>query len=93
MPYRNKIILITVTALILVLGFLYYFFLRKMPNIEQMTVDRKVGILSTITNTSVETISDTEKQKILNKADTGTSTKMVDLLSDEERLQILDKAN
>lgn len=76
--------------MILILGFLFWFFLLGTNNGEkiQLTDKQKLDILSATSNVPVTIIPDSEKQKVLNEVD--TTAKPINL-SEEEKLQILNK--
>lgn len=99
MNYKNKGIIVTILALILIFGFSYWFFsLRlntentenKTSQTEQLTDEQKLDILSKTSNTPNVTIPDAEKLEILNKINTNIQPTN---LSDEEKLQILSGTN
>ena len=90
---RNKSIIISILVLILILGSALWFFSMSNTNNSrtiELTDQQKLDILSKVSTSSVEVISNTEKQKILNKI---VATTTVSNLNDEEKLQILNIKN
>ena len=96
MNYKNKSILITLLALIIISGISYWYFSvrlkmeTKVPPVIQLTDDQKFDILTATSSTPVKAISDSEKKNILNQ--TNKNVKPVKL-SEEEQLEILNKTN
>ena len=90
---RNKSIIITILVLILILGAALWFF--SMSNTKnsrtiELTDQQKLDILSKVSTSSAKAISNTEKQKILNKIIASTTAAA---LTDEQKLQMLNVKN
>ena len=97
MNYKNKVIVIIATVLIL--GFFYWYFLlksgteNKIPmQVDQLTADQKLDLVSNTSFAPTLGISDSEKESLLNMTDTGTYSVSSDL-SEEEKLEILKNTN
>ena len=97
MNYKNKSVIISILILILVLGFWYFSSVIKntrseVPQFGQLTDQQRLDLLSKSSVVPTIVVSDTEKQKILSRVDTSVKSTSSSL-SEEEKLQILNKTN
>lgn len=93
MNYKNKSILISIIALVLIFSFLFWFFvlrtsINSAPAI-QLTNQQEIDVLSATSDIPAQIVTDEEKQIILNKTD--PNIKPTNNLSQSEILQILNK--
>ena len=94
MNYKNKVCIAAILIVVLITGlFLWYFSSRSVenqtPQIEQLTEEQKLDILSQIHSTSTVVIPDSEKLNVLNNIHTNATTSF----SSDEKLKILNKTN